>query len=150
MAPDNAANESEPRINGACGEREDPAVPPNPVAGGPVGMTVVVVVGAVVVVRVDVVVGTTRGATDVVVTPASEGVVVEVEVVEVEVVEVDVVDPGDTGLVDVVTATAEVHAGTEITLSSSVTAPFWASIRPLTRAPVSRVIEVSAMSEPLN
>ena len=83
-------------------------------------------------------------------------VVVGTTVVEVVAVGVDVVDLG--AVVDVVAdATVVVvelvvaaHVGTLTVLVSSVTAPLRASTRPLTCAPVSSVMEVSAMIEPLN
>lgn len=90
-------------------------------------MTVVVVVGGVVVVGTCVVV-----------------VVVAAVVVVVVGTTVDVV----VAAVVVVVSTAVAHDGTEIVLSSRVTAPLRARTRPLTWAPVSSVIEVRAMKVP--
>ena len=90
--------------------------------------TVVVVVGGVVVVDETVVVVVAGGV--VVVVVVAGGVVV-------------VVDPKVVVVVD-----AAEQVGTEMELSSSVTAPFLASARPDTEAPVLRVIDVKARMVP--
>ena len=124
------------------------------------GITVVVVVGdVVVVVAGDVVVVDAVVATLVVVAePALTVVVVTFflgvtagGLVVVEVGDEVVVDVApDADVVEVVAVAAVSQAGTVITLLSRVTAPFWASTRPVTCAPVLRVIEVRARIEPLN
>jgi hypothetical protein len=105
------------------------------------GDVVLVVTGAVevvdAVVGADVVVGA-----DAVVVVVADGAVLVVVVVD------DVADDAD--VVVVVPTTAAAQAGTVMTLSSRVTAPFRAKTRPLTSAPVLSVMDVSASNEPLN
>ena len=104
-----------------------------------------------------------EGATDVVVVLASGAVVVVEDDAEADVVVVD-----DAGLVVVVEEMVEdvvvelpaplevvvveglvaAHVGIVIALSSSVTAPLRARTRPLTLAPVSKVMDVRAMIDP--
>ncbi len=161
----------DPKMKGVRERPPGPAAPPKPVPGGPEGMTdliVVVVVGllvvltAVVVVTRDVVVRCT-----VVVVPVPPtvvvvaGLVVVVDALDLTVVVVDaagvivvvapdvvVVGDDETAVVVVAPVTAA-HVGAVMTLSSRVTAPFRANTRPLTFAPVSKVIEVRAKIEPL-
>jgi len=129
---------------------------------------VVVVVGALVVVTPDVVVtgdvvlvvtevvevvDAVVGAdvvvwADVVVVVDLDGAVLDVVVVDLDVVVVDVAD--DAAVVVVVPTTAAAHVGSVMTLSSRVTAPLRAKTRPLTSAPVLSVMDVSAISVPLN
>jgi hypothetical protein len=87
----------------------------------------------------------------VVVVAAFDLTVVVVEVLDlmvVDVVVVVVVGEVETSVVVVVAVTAA-HVGAVMTLSSRVTAPFRACTRPLTFAPVSKVMDVRAKIEPL-
>ena len=124
-----------------------------------VGAAVVVVTGDVVVVDAvaPVLVVVTEPAIVLVVEPFA----VVVVVLRVVVVRCVVVVTGDVGevvvdvapeaeVVEVVPTAAAWQAGAVITLSSRVTAPFCASTRPLTSAPVLRVMEVSARIVPVN
>jgi hypothetical protein len=129
-----------------------PEVPPPPVAGNPDGTTsvVAVVVGSVEVVdlTVVVVVGSVVVVDLPVVVVRAAVVVVDLTVVVVRAVVV-VVDLTVVvvGAAVVVVADAR-HVGTVIVLASMVTAPFRASSRPTTVAPVSSVIDVNARVVP--
>jgi hypothetical protein len=111
-----------------------PEVPPPPVAGNPDGTTSVVVVVAGAVVVVDLTVVVVVAGTVVLV-----GLVVVVVGLAVVVVVVAVV---------VVVGADALHVGTVIVFESKVTAPFRASSRPVTVAPVSSVIDVNARVVP--
>ena len=151
MVPKTSASAIEPSNSGVRGEVPRPEVPPNPVPGGPVGMTEVVVVATA---GVDVVVVPTDGTVVVVEDGGAEVVVVEDDDDEADVVVVveddgeDVVVVAPVVVVVVVETVVAAQVGIDTTLWSSVTAPLRASTRPLRLAPVFKVIEVSAMIEP--
>jgi len=140
------------------GHTPRPTVPPRPVCGAPNGIvdgeppepTAVVVVPP----GVEVVVVTAPTTMLVEVLPPVVVVVVPPPVVVVVAPVVEVVVP-PTAVVDVVPATVVVvvgktaaHVGIVIKLSSRVTAPFSATIRPATVAPVFNVADVREKTVP--